>query len=54
MAVVKTSAYRYTALAADVKPTDAIKGARLVEYDTGAEFEFDGTAWREVSPKTRA
>jgi len=53
MAVTQISAYLYTGLAGDTKPADAIKGARFIETDTGAEFLFDGSAWVEVSPKAR-
>jgi hypothetical protein len=54
MAVRQITAYQWLALAGDAKPTtDVIEGSRLVETDTGAEFVFDGTAWAEVSPKTR-
>lgn len=54
MAVVQTSAYRYIGESGDTKPTAAITGSRFVETDTGAEFEWNGSAWVEVSSKTRA
>lgn len=55
MAVTQTSAYQYVGLAGDDKPTTGvITGSRFIETDTGAEYIFDGSAWVEVSPKTRA
>lgn len=55
MAVTQTSAYQYVGLAGDDKPTEGvITGSRFIETDTGAEYIFDGSAWVEVSPKTRA
>lgn len=55
MTVVRTSTRRYTGLAGDTKPTTSgvIKGAVFIETDTGAAFEYTGSAWVEVSPKTR-
>ena len=55
MAVVQTSTYRYTGLAGDTKPTIGTTaiGTRFIETYTGAEFEANGTAWVEVSPKAR-
>jgi hypothetical protein len=56
VAVVQTSAYRYVGLSTDVKPTTApvpVIGARFVETDTGAEFEWAGAAWVNVTPQAR-
>lgn len=55
MAVVQMSAYLYTGLSGDTKPTTGVvTGTRFIETNTGAEFLFDGSGWVEVSPKTRA
>ncbi len=49
MAFIKLSDYEYIALAADVKTTAGVFiGSRTREYDTGEEYFFDGTAWREI------
>jgi len=55
MAVVQSSAFRYTGLSGDTKPTIGTTpvGTQFVETDTGAVFEANGVAWVEVSPKTR-
>jgi len=51
----KITEYLYTGLSTDTKPTAATTptGTRAVETNTGAEFLNNGTAFVEVSPKTR-
>ena len=52
----KISEYLYSGVASDTKPTASTTtiGARAIDTDTGAEWINNGTAWVEVSPKTRA
>jgi hypothetical protein len=57
MAVVQTSAYRYTGLSGDAKPTTApvpIRGAIFVETNTGHSFEWTGSAWVDITPGARS
>jgi len=55
-AFTKLSEYLYSGVASDTKPTASTTtiGARAIDTDTGAEWINNGTAWVEVSPKTRA
>ncbi len=49
MTFVRLSEYECVALAADVKTiAGTVIGAHCLEYDTGEEWYFDGTAWREI------
>lgn len=46
------SQYFYTCLSADVKQTSnpvPPSGAELLELDTGAEFYWDGSTWRQIN-----
>lgn len=55
MTVVQTSSYRYVGLAGDAKPTTGVViGSHFLETDTGAEYEYTGSGWVQVSPLTRA
>ena len=51
----KLSEYLYSGLSTDTKPTASTTtiGAHAVETNTGADYINNGTAWVEMSPKTR-